>query len=52
MGIAYTVGMAAGLRAYGILNSNVLGQVKNTIIPVISTELPFLVLLVILILII
>ena len=40
-GIAYTVGMAAGLRAYGILNSNVLGQVKNTIIPVISTELPF-----------
>ena len=40
-GIAYTVGMAAGLRAYGILNSNVLGQVKNTIIPVIGTELPF-----------
>ena len=40
-GIAYTVGMAAGLRAYGILNSNVLGQVKNTIIPVVGTELPF-----------
>tara|TARA_B100000700_G_scaffold174459_1_gene192646 strand:+ start:1 stop:423 length:423 start_codon:yes stop_codon:yes gene_type:complete len=33
--------MAAGLRAYGILNSNVLGQVKNTIIPVVGTELPF-----------
>ena len=40
-GIAYTVGMAAGLRAYGVLNSNVIGQVKNTIIPVIGTDLPF-----------
>ncbi len=29
-GIAYTVGMAAGLRAYGFLNSNVIGQVKGT----------------------
>ena len=40
-GIAYTVGMAAGLRAYGVLNSNVIGQVKNTIIPVVGTDLPF-----------
>ena len=40
-GIAYTVGMAAGLRAYGYLNSNVLGQVKGTIIPIAGTELPF-----------
>ncbi|MFQ6605220.1 MAG: hypothetical protein ACE5D8_06665 [Fidelibacterota bacterium] len=29
-GIAYTVGMAAGLRAYGFLNSNVIGQIKGT----------------------
>lgn len=29
-GIAYTVGMAAGLRAYAFLNSNVLGQIKGT----------------------
>lgn len=27
-GIGYTVGMAAGLRAYGYLNSNVIAQVK------------------------
>ena len=40
-GIAYTVGMAAGLRAYGYLNSNVLGQVKGTIIPIAGTDLPF-----------
>ena len=40
-GIAYTVGMAAGLRAYGYLNSNVLGQVKGTIMPIVGTELPF-----------
>ena len=39
-GIAYTVGMAAGLRAYGYLNSNVLGQVKGTIIPIAGTDLP------------
>ena len=38
-GIAYTVGMAAGLRAYGYLNSNVLGQVKGTIMPIVGTEL-------------
>jgi len=29
-GIAYTVGMAAGLRAYGFLNSNVIGQIKGS----------------------
>ena len=40
-GIAYTVGMAAGLRAYGVLNPNVLQLVKNTIIPIVGTDLPF-----------
>jgi len=40
-GIAYTVGMAAGLRAYGYLNSNVLAQIKGTIIPVVNTDIPF-----------
>ena len=40
-GIAYTVGMAAGLRAYGYLNSNVLGQIKGTIIPLADPDLPF-----------
>jgi len=40
-GIAYTVGMAAGLRAYGYLNSNILSQVKATIIPIFDPELPF-----------
>ena len=30
LGIAYTVGMAAGLRAYAFLNSNVLGQLKGS----------------------
>ena len=40
-GIAYTVGMAAGLRAYGYLNSNVIAQVNATIIPIANTELPF-----------
>ena len=39
-GIAYTVGMAAGLRAYGYLNSNVLGQVKGTIVDVLEPGLP------------
>ena len=39
-GIAYTVGMAAGLRAYGYLSSNVLGQVKGTIMPLVNTDLP------------
>lgn len=32
-GIAYIVGMAAGLRGYGFLNSNVIGQVKGSVIP-------------------
>ncbi len=39
-GIAYTVGMAAGLRAYGYLNSNVLGQIRGTIIPLADPDLP------------
>jgi hypothetical protein len=30
LGIAYTVGLAAGLRAYAFLNSNVLGQIKGS----------------------
>ena len=33
--------MAAGLRAYGYLNSNVLGQIKGTIIPLADPDLPF-----------
>lgn len=33
--------MAAGLRAYGYLSSNVLGQVRGTIMPIVDTELPF-----------
>jgi hypothetical protein len=40
-GIAYTVGMAAGLRAYGFLNSNVILQIKGTIIPLLDPDLPF-----------
>ena len=32
-GIAYVVGMAAGLRSYGFLNSNVIGQIKGSVIP-------------------
>ena len=39
-GIAYTVGMAAGLRAYGYLNSNVIAQLKATIIPIANIDLP------------
>ena len=39
-GIAYTVGMAAGLRAYGYLNSNVIAQIKATIIPIANTDIP------------
>jgi hypothetical protein len=31
-GIAYVVGMAAGLRSYGFLNSNVIGQIKGSTI--------------------
>jgi hypothetical protein len=40
-GIAYTVGMAAGLRAYGYLNSNVIGQVKGTAVNIFNSSLPF-----------
>ncbi len=41
-GIAYTVGMAAGLRAYGYLNSNVIGQIKGTAANLANPNLPFL----------
>lgn len=40
-GIAYTVGMAAGLRAYGYLNSNVIGQIKGTAVNLADPSLPF-----------
>ncbi|MDP6533482.1 MAG: hypothetical protein QF845_00120 [Candidatus Marinimicrobia bacterium] len=40
-GIAYTVGMAAGLRAYGYLNSNVIGQIKGTAANLADPNLPF-----------
>ena len=40
-GIAYTVGMAAGLRAYGYLNSNVIGQIKGTAASFTDPNLPF-----------
>ena len=40
-GIAYTVGMAAGLRAYGFLNSNVLGQIKGSAFQIFNSDLPF-----------
>ena len=36
-GIAYTVAIAAGLRAYGFLNSYILNQVKATIVPLANT---------------
>ena len=39
-GIAYTVAIAAGLRAYGYLNSYILGQVKGTIVPLANTGSP------------
>ena len=39
-GIAYVVGMAAGLRAYGYLNSNVIGQVKGTAANILDFSLP------------
>lgn len=35
-GIAYTVGMAAGLRTYGYLNSNVIGQIKGTAVQLVG----------------
>ena len=40
-GIAYTVGMAAGLRAYGFLNSNVIGQIKGSAFQLINSDLPY-----------
>ena len=40
-GIAYTVGMAAGLRSYGFLNSNVLGQIKGSAFQIFNSDLPF-----------
>jgi hypothetical protein len=40
-GIAYTVGMAAGLRAYGYLNSNVIAQVRNSTLNFSDPDLPF-----------
>ena len=39
MGIAYTVGMAAGLRAYAFLNSNVIAQIKGSTVQLV--HLPF-----------
>ena len=39
-GIAYTVGMAAGLRAYGYLNSNILEQVKASTVSLFGGDLP------------
>tara|TARA_B100001123_G_C15345928_1_gene1037279 strand:- start:9901 stop:10809 length:909 start_codon:yes stop_codon:yes gene_type:complete len=39
-GIAYIVGMAAGLRAYGYLSSNVIGQVKGTAVNIFDFSLP------------
>ncbi len=39
LGIAYTVGMAAGLRAYAFLNSNVLEQIKGTAVSFV--DMPF-----------
>ena len=39
LGIAYTVGMAAGLRAYAFLNSNVLGQIKGSAVSFV--DMPF-----------
>ena len=39
-GIAYTVAIAAGLRAYGFLNSYILNQVKATIVPLANTDNP------------
>lgn len=39
-GIAYTVAIAAGLRAYGYLNSYILNQIKATIVPLANTGYP------------
>ena len=40
-GIAYTVAIAAGLKAFGYLNSNVLNQVKASSVDLFSGSLPF-----------
>ena len=42
-GIAYVVGMAAGLKAYGYLNSNVIGQIKGTAVNFLILVFQFLV---------
>ena len=39
-GIAYTVGMAAGLRAYVYLNSNVIAQVRNSTLNFSDPDMP------------
>jgi len=44
-GIAYTVGMAAGLRAYGFLNSNVIGQIQGSTIQLVGVDMPVFALL-------
>ncbi len=44
-GIAYTVGMAAGLRAYGFLNSNVIGQIQGSTLQLVGTDMPVFALL-------
>jgi hypothetical protein len=41
-GIAYTVGMAAGLRAYGYLNSNIIGQIKGSALGLTGSKTPFM----------
>ena len=40
-GIAYTVAIAAGLKAFGYLNSNVLNQVSASVVTLFSEDLPF-----------
>ena len=40
-GIAYTVAIAAGLKAFGYLNSNVLNQVSASAVDLFSGSLPF-----------
>ena len=40
-GIAYTVGIAAGLKAYGYLSSNVLSQISASAVDIFSGSLPF-----------
>ena len=39
-GIAYTVGIAAGLKAYGYLSSNVLSQISASAVDIFSGSLP------------